>query len=159
MGGNTQDQADAFDKHLDGGSAEEREAGTAQTQAGSILHRGFRSRGQATGEGGVGWEKSGAKTPDPAKVQGESYKEGGISGWLKGLWSSGKHKAKTEVSHTADDVKTSALNARKSAIDAKDSAKGFGGMVKDKLSSWWSRLSGSKKAPDKEDQGVEMTSR
>jgi uncharacterized protein (DUF697 family) len=158
LGGNKQDQADAFDKHLDGGSAEERAAGTAQTQAGSILHRGFRSRGQATGEGGVGWEKSGAKTADPAPVAGESYKEGGITGWLKGLWSSGKHQAKTEASHAVDDVKTTALNARKTAVDAKDSAKGFGSRIKDKLSSWWSKLTGPKK-PAEEDQGVEMTSR
>jgi len=158
LGGNKQDQADAHDKHLDGGSAEERAAGTAQTQAGSILHRGFRSRGQATGEGGVGWEKSGAKTADPAPVAGESYKEGGITGWLKGLWSSGKHQAKTEASHAVDDVKTTALNARKTAVDAKDSAKGFGSRIKDKLSSWWSKLTGPKK-PAEEDQGVEMTSR
>ena len=158
LGGNDQDQADAHDKHLDGGSAEQRAAGTAQTQAGSILHRGFRSRGQATGEGGVGWEKSGAKTADPAPVAGESYKEGGITGWLKGLWSSGKHQAKTEASHAVDDVKTTALNARKTAVDAKDSAKGFGSRIKDKLSSWWSKLTGPKK-PAEEDQGMEMTSR
>jgi hypothetical protein len=74
------------------------------------------------------------------------------------LWSSGKHQAKTEASHAVDDVKTTALNARKTAVDAKDSAKGFGSRIKDKLSSWWSKLTGPKK-PAEEDQGVEMTSR
>ena len=157
LGGNKQDQADAFDKHLDGGSAEERAAGTAQTQAGSILHRGIRWRGQPTGEGGVGWKESGAEL-DPAPVAGESYKDGGITGLLKGLQSSGKHQAKTKASHAVDDLKTKALNHRKTAVDAMDSAKGFGSRIKDKLSSWWSKLTGPKK-PAEEDQGVEMTSR
>jgi hypothetical protein len=155
LGGGAQDQAEAYDKQWDGGSASERADGTAETRAHEVLRRGIRTRGQATGENAVGWSKSGAKEEQPAAAP----REPGAWGWLKskigGLWNSGK----TAVKHSAyDNVAVPAIQGVNTAKSGYKSAKGLWGRTKDKVSSWWKSLTGSKDKKPAEDEGIEMTS-
>jgi hypothetical protein len=60
LGGDAQDQADAYDKQWNGGTEEQIKDGTAETRAQEVLRRGFKPRGQATGPDAVGWSDSGA---------------------------------------------------------------------------------------------------
>lgn len=155
LGGGAQDQADAYDKQWHGGSDQDRADGTAETRAHEVLRRGFRSRGQATGENAVGWAKSGAKEEQPAAAP----QEPGAWGWLKskvsGLWGSGKTAAK----HAAyDAAAVPAIQGMNSAKAGYKSARGLGGRISDTLSSWWKSLTGAKEKKPAEDEGIEMTS-
>ena len=156
LGGSAQDQAEAHDTQWDGGSESDRADGTAETRAHEMLRRGFRSRGQATGEDAVGWAKSGAKEEAPAQAPHEP----GFWGWLKGkasgLWGSGKTAAK----HAAyDKAAVPALQGMKAAKSGATAATSIGGRIKDTLSSWWKSLTGAKDKRPAEDEGIEMTSR
>ncbi len=154
LGGADQDQADAYDKQWDGGSQEEREDGTAETRAGEVLRRGFRSRGQATGPDGVGWAKSGAKEDEPEAAPAEP----GAWGWLKskfaGLWGSGKTAAK-HAFH--DEAVLPAQKGMAAASKGAAAAKGLFGQLGD----WWSRFRGEEPRETKvadDEEGIEMQS-
>ena len=142
LGGNDQDQADAYDKQWDGGTSEDRDAGTAETRAGEILRRGFRSRGQATGDNAVGWGHSGAKdsrdevhrtaTVDPNADNEEPSMWGRFANWAGSTWLGKKAGAASRwLGHKAYDFVGAPLQS------AWTSTKGLASRAWSGLTNWW----------------------